>query len=122
MKKILLLTVLMVMMFVPAAFAKEMPVEVFINYVELESDQPAVLNKELKRIYLPLRAVAERLGAEVEWVPKPENALKDKHGNKIPEVHITTKKGMLRIPIGSKEVWLLDGNTSKSIEIEHLRI
>ncbi|MCL0067976.1 stalk domain-containing protein [Peptococcaceae bacterium] len=118
MKKILLLIVLMVMMFVPAAFAKEMPVEVFINYVELENDQPAVLNKEFKRIYLPLRAVAERLGAEVEWAPKPENALKDKHGNKIPEVHITTKKGMLRIPIGSKEVWLLDGNTSKSIEIE----
>ena len=39
----------------------------FINYVKLRGDQSAVLNKELKRIYLPLRAVAEYLGAQVEW-------------------------------------------------------
>ena len=70
MNKILLLSVLMVMIFVSPAFAASKPVEVFINRVELKTDQPAVLNKELKRTYLPLRAVSEDLGAQVEWKPE----------------------------------------------------
>ena len=110
MKKVFLLTVLMVMMFTPTALAKEVPIEVFINYVELEleGDQSAVLNKELGRTYLPLRAVAEYLGAEVGW--KPEGV----KGKNVPEVHIRKDGRLIIVPIGLKTAWVND----KQVEIE----
>ena len=101
MKKVFLLTVLMVMMFVSPAFAASKPVEVFINRVELETDQPAVLNKELKRTYLPLRAVSEDLGAQVEWEPKDR------------KVHIKKDGRLIIVPIGLETAWVND----KQVEI-----
>ncbi|MCL0071980.1 copper amine oxidase N-terminal domain-containing protein, partial [Peptococcaceae bacterium] len=70
-----------------------------------EGDQSAVLNKELGRTYLPLRAVAEYLGAEVEWEPEGVK------GKNVPEVHIKKDGRLIVVPIGLETAWINDKQT-----------
>ena len=60
-----------------------------------------MLNKELKRTYLPLRA-AEYLGAQGEW--KPEGI----KGKNVPEVHIRKDGRLIIVPIGLEMAWIND--------------
>lgn len=93
----------------PALAQANQPVDVFINYQELKSDQPALLDTAKNRTFLPVRAVAETLGAKVEFV---------KDGPIGPEVHVVKDGRAIIIPIGSKKTWINDGMANELVMID----
>ena len=118
MKKIttILFGLIAMLIFAVPAYAQMKPVDVFINYRELKSDQPALLNTEKGRTYLPVRAVAETLGAEVHWVEEGDVEV---DGKKLSEVHITVdERRKIIIPIGSEKTWIYNGFSYDLEEID----
>ena len=56
-----------------AAALSAAPVRILVNERELKTDQPPRLIGG--KVYLPVRAIAEAVGGEVEWQPKAKQAV-----------------------------------------------
>lgn len=72
-------------------------VDVYVNSVKFESDEPAFLDSKLGRTFVPLRFITQALGGNVSWNYDTKTATVNKAG-----LNIT-------MPIGSNKV-LVNGN------------
>ncbi|MTI80047.1 MAG: copper amine oxidase N-terminal domain-containing protein [Firmicutes bacterium] len=95
MRRIIAVMLVGIMAFATPAFAfdfsipffgknsEEKPVSVFVNGEKIETDQPAFLDTEASRTFVPLRFVSEALGGKVDWKPTTQTATVERNGVNI---------------------------------------
>lgn len=84
---------------VPGMRAHAATVNVYVNGTKIQSDQPAFLDTNANRTFVPLRFVAEALGSNVDWDSSKQTAIVNKDdvtismkiGSNRPEVNGSVK-------------------------------
>lgn len=104
MKKALCLGLALIIMLSVAAIAKEEPVKIYINKGIIPSDQPPIIVNS--RVLVPIRVVAEQLGATVSYEAK--------------EKRVNIKKGeiSMTLVIGDDMIWYSDNEKAGPVLID----
>lgn len=103
-KKAICLSVLMLIILSTAAFAKDEPIKIYVNKDIIPSDQAPIIKNS--RVLVPLRVIAENLGAQVSYVAK--------------EKRVNIEKGEMKITVrmGYDMIWYSDKENYGAIEID----
>ncbi|WP_215492030.1 copper amine oxidase N-terminal domain-containing protein [Fenollaria sporofastidiosus] len=104
MKKALCLGLALIIMLSVAAIAKEEPVKIYINKGIIPSDQPPIIKNS--RVLVPLRVIAEQLGADVSYEAKERR------------VNINKDEISMTLVIGDDTIWYSDKEKSGPVAID----
>lgn len=103
-KKALCLCLIMLIILSTASLAKEEPIKIFVNKGIIPSDQPPIIKNS--RVLVPLRVIAEQLGA---WVTYDS-------GEK--RVNINKDEISITLVIGESEIWYSDKEKAGPVAID----
>lgn len=95
-KKVICLSLLMLMILSTASIAKEDPIKIYVNKGIVPSDQAPIIKNS--RVLVPIRVVSENLGASVSYVAKEKRVNIEKG-----EISITVRIGYDMIWYSDKE-------------------
>lgn len=103
-KKAICLSLLMLIILSTAAFAKDEPIKIYVNNGIVPSDQAPIIKNS--RVLVPLRVIAENLGASVAY--------------EAGEKRVNIKKGdiSMTLVIGDDTIWYSDMEKSGPIAID----
>ena len=103
-KKAICLCLIMLIILSTAAIAKEEPIKIFVNKGIIPSDQAPIIKNS--RVLVPLRVIAENLGASVAY--------------EADEKRVNIKKGdtSMTLVIGDDTIWYSDMEKSGPIAID----
>ena len=103
-KKAICLCLIMLIILSTAAIAKEEPIKIYVNKGIIPSDQPPIIKNS--RVLVPLRVIAENLGASVAY--------------EAGEKRVNIKKGdiSMTLVIGDDTIWYSDKEKSGPIAID----
>ena len=103
-KKAMCLSLLMLMILSTAAIAKEEPIKIYVNKEIIPSDQAPIIKNS--RVLVPLRVIAENLGAKVSY----------DSGEK--RVNINKDEISMTLVIGDDTIWYSDKEKSGPVAID----
>lgn len=103
-KKAICLCLIMLIILSTAAIAKEEPIKIFVNKGIIPSDQPPIIKNS--RVLVPLRVIAEQLGADVSY----------DSGEK--RVNINKDEISMTLVIGDDTIWYSDKEKSGPVAID----
>ena len=103
-KKALCLCLIMLIILSTAAIAKEEPVKLYINKGIIPSDQAPIIKNS--RVLVPIRVIAEQLGADVSYEAKERR------------VNINKDEISMTLVIGDDTIWYSDKDKSGPVAID----
>lgn len=103
-KKALCLCLIMLIILSTASLAKEEPIKIFVNKGIIPSDQPPIIKNS--RVLVPLRVIAEQLGA---WVTYDSGERR---------VSISLDEISITLVIGESEIWYSDKEKAGPVAID----
>lgn len=103
-KKVICLSLLMLMILSTASIAKEEPIKIYVNKGIVPSDQAPIIKNS--RVLVPLRVIAENLGAQVSY----------DSGEK--RVNINKDEISMTLVIGDDTIWYSDKEKSGPVAID----
>ena len=103
-KKALCLCLIMLIILSTASLAKEEPIKIFVNKGIIPSDQPPIIKNS--RVLVPLRVIAEQLGA---WVTYDSGERR---------VSISLNEISITLVIGESEIWYSDKEKAGPVAID----
>ncbi len=103
-KRAFCLSLVMIMLLTASSFAKEEPIKIFVNKGIIPSDQPPIIKNS--RVLVPLRIIAENLGAQVSY----------DSGEK--RVNINKDEISMTLVIGDDTIWYSDKEKSGPVAID----
>ena len=103
-KKAICLSLIMLIILSTAAIAKEEPIKIFVNKEIIPSDQAPIIKNS--RVLVPLRVIAENLGAKVSY----------DSGEK--RVNINKDEISMTLVIGDDTIWYSDMEKSGPVAID----
>ena len=103
-KRAFCLSLVMIMLLTATSFAKDEPINIFINKGIIPSDQPPIIKNS--RVLVPLRVVAEQLGSWVSYDSAERRVI------------ITKDDISITLVIGESEIWYSDKEKSGPVPID----
>ena len=103
-KKALCLCLIMLIILSTASLAKDEPIKIFVNKGIIPSDQPPIIKNS--RVLVPLRVIAEQLGA---WVTYDSGERR---------VSISLDEISITLVIGESEIWYSDKEKAGPVAID----
>lgn len=103
-KRAFCLSLVMIMLLTASSFAKEEPIKIFVNKGIISSDQAPIIKNS--RVLVPLRVIAENLGAQVSY----------DSGEK--RVNINKDEISMTLVIGDDTIWYSDKEKSGPVAID----
>ena len=103
-KKALCLCLIMLIILSTASLAKEEPIKIFVNKGIIPSDQAPIIKNS--RVLVPLRVIAEQLGADVSY-----DSGERRVSISLDEISIT-------LVIGESEIWYSDKEKAGPVAID----
>ena len=103
-KKAICLSLLMLMILSTASIAKDEPIKIYVNKEIIPSDQAPIIKNS--RVLVPLRVIAENLGATVAYEAKEKR------------VNINKDEMSMTLVIGDDTIWYSDKEKSGPVAID----
>lgn len=103
-KKALCLCLIMLIILSTASLAKDEPIKIFVNKGIIPSDQAPIIKNS--RVLVPIRVIAEQLGADVSYEAKERR------------VNINKDEISITLVIGESEIWYSDKEKAGPVAID----